>query len=82
MHSMATSFRDQLHTLKDSGQRSAEGLREELRTAHAEISRLQHEADVQVLTRAAASGPDGVRASLRLQDVRRSSREVRGGEVI
>ena len=74
---MATAFKDQLQSLRTSGQRVAEGLREELSTAHAQISRLQHEADAQVLARAAASEGGGVRM-LHLQEGR-SSREVREG---
>ncbi|KAL5464113.1 hypothetical protein EMCRGX_G033080 [Ephydatia muelleri] len=74
MHSMAATFKDQLHTLKESGQRVGEGLREELRTAQAEIGRLQREADALVLARAAAGTPDSGGRSLHLQEGR-SSRE-------
>ena len=74
---MAATFKDQLHTLKESGQRVGEGLREELRTAQAEIGRLQREADAQVLARAAAGTPDSGGRGLHLQEGR-SSREVGG----
>ena len=74
MHSMAVAFKDQLHAIRESGQRMGEGLREELRTAQAEIGRLQHEADAQVLARASAGTPDGGGRGPYLQEGK-SSRE-------
>lgn len=56
---VTTAFKTQLHTLQEEHRRAVEGLKEEAKTAHREVSRLQQEADTKVLARAAASQEGG-----------------------
>ena len=76
---VTTAFKTQLHTLQEEHRRAVEGLKEEAKTAHREVSRLQQEADTKVLARAAASQePQTHEAKLPLPPkAQRSAGEVR-----
>ena len=56
---VTTAFKTQLHSLQEEHRRVIEGLKEDSKAAHREVSRLQQEADTKVLARAAASQEGG-----------------------
>lgn len=48
---VTSAFKSQIHSLQETHHEEVEGFRQELQITHADLSRLQHDADTQVLAR-------------------------------